>query len=96
MAGSSVVVLLLSKDYSLSEDCKRQLENAICARKKILPVKIDNFEPDEESTLGQFMRCVVCYELFENYNENVKKIIKAVKEHIYMAGEYFDDSLCHL
>ena len=93
MAGSRVVVLLLSKDYSLSEDCTRRLENAIHAGKKILPVKIDNFEPREESTLGQFMRRVVCYELFENYNENVKKIIKVVKEHIYMTGEYL---MCHL
>ena len=89
MASSNVVILLLSKDYSESDECKGRLEHAFQAGKKVFPVKIEKLELCKESTLGRFMSSVVSYKLYKDYDTNVKKLIGSVKEHLNKSGNVF-------
>lgn len=87
MAGSFVVILLLSRDYCQSEICEKQFECAVQANKKIIPVITEKFEPSVESPLWQFMENVDSFKLYKNFDANAMKVVRTVKQHLYGNGK---------
>jgi len=82
MAVSFVVILLLSHNYEETEACMMQLHTARLAEKKIIPIKTEEFELTEDSKLKEFLSDVPSYKVYEDFEENVEKVVGAVKEHI--------------
>ena len=87
MAGSSVVILLLSRDYCQSEICENQFECAVQAKKKIIPIKVEKFDPHIESPIAQFMKNMDSYELYEKFDENAMKVVRTVERHLCYNGK---------
>ena len=82
MAVSFVVILLLSHNYEKTEACMMQLHTARLAEKKIIPIKTEEFELTEDSELREFLSDIPSYKVYEDFEENVEKVVGAVKEHI--------------
>ena len=87
IAGARVIMLLLSTHYAGSKTCDKQFQQALQTNKKIIPVKVEKFDPAEDSSLGKLMSDEVSYKLYKKFDANVKKIINALNQYLDKTGK---------
>ena len=91
MAGSSVVILLLSSNFFKSEPCRQQFDAAKKARKKIIAIKTEKSK-HENPELEKLLSDVKSYKIYQGFAANMNKVVGAVKEHVTNAGLKIIDS----
>ena len=85
---SEIILLLISEEYQRSTNCKNEYTLAISKKKKIIPIKVKDYQPPKDSDLYCVMSENMRYELYDEMEEDkldeIKKRIldKEIKKHI--------------
>ena len=82
VANSEIVLLLISEEYEKSHNCIREYTHANTCRKKIIPIQVENYLPPSTSKLALIISGKIYYELYENKEENMKKILNEIESKI--------------
>ena len=82
IANSEIILLLISKEYEKSNLCIREYTYAKSCKKKIIPIQVKDYLPPCGSDLDNIIAGKIYYQLFENKEENMKRILKEIENHI--------------
>ena len=82
VANSKIVLLLISEEYEKSHNCEREYTHADQCKKIIIPVQVKNYLPPDSSKLALIISGKIYYQLYENKEENMKRILKEIESHI--------------
>ena len=82
VANSEIVLLLISEEYEKSHNCIREYTHANTCRKEIIPIQVENYLPPSSSKLALIISGKIYYELYENKEENMKKILNEIESKI--------------
>ena len=82
VANSEIVLLLISEEYEKSHNCIREYTHANTCRKQIIPIQVENYLAPSSSKLALIISGKMCYELYENKEENMKKILNEIESKI--------------
>ena len=81
VANSTIVLLLISEEYENSHNCEREYTLADQCRKIIIPIQVKNYLPPDSSKLALIIAGKMYYKLYENKEENMKRILKEIENH---------------
>ena len=82
VANSEIILLLISEEYEKSENCISEYTYAKSCKKKFIPIQVKNYLPPRGSGLGLIIAGKIYYQLYENKEENMKRIVKEIENHI--------------
>ena len=82
VANSEIILLLISEKYDNSNDCLREYRHARLCRKVIIPIQVENYLPPKNSKLAYIISGKIFHQLYENKEENMKRILKEIKKEI--------------
>ena len=82
VANSEIILLLISEEYEKSENCKSEYTYAKLCSKKVIPIKVKDYQPSRGSGLDLIIAGKIYYQLYENKEKNMKKILKEIESHI--------------
>ena len=82
VANSDIVLLLISEEYEKSHNCIREYTHANTCQKIIIPIQVENYLPPLSSKLALIISGKIYYKLYENKEENMKKILIKIENHI--------------
>ena len=82
VANSEIILLLISEEYEKSENCISEYTYAKSCNKKFIPIQVKNYLPPRGSGLGLIIAGKIYYNLYENKEENMKRILKEIETQI--------------
>ena len=82
VANSEIILLLISEEYEKSDNCISEYSYAKSCKKKIIPIQVKDYLPPRGSVLVLIIAGKIYYQLYENKEENMKRILKEIENHI--------------
>ena len=86
IANSEIILFLISEKYEKSHSCQADYRLAHGVKKKIIPIQVEDYYPAVGSELRFYISGQIFYKLFEDKENNMIKIMKAIDKHF---GEVF-------
>ena len=81
VAGTYIVIALISEAYKESTNCMLELKQAQKLNKVIIPVKIENYIPPDDSSMSFILNDLVYYKVYGKFDETAK-LIDAVEKQL--------------
>jgi len=81
VAGAYILIALISEAYKESTNCMLELKQAQKLNKVIIPVKIENYTPPEDSSMSFILNDLVYYKVYGKFDETAK-LIDAVEKQL--------------
>ena len=92
---SRVMILLLSKKYAESENCKKEYEHTCKTKTNIIPVYLDQYRPPLDSALGIILGARFYYKVYGEFDDT-DDIINAVRKYTEEQNVgMFSNLVCH-
>ena len=76
---SDIIILLISKGYSESHNCSLEYRHAHTMKKFIIPAKVENYYPPDDSALGILISGKFYYKLFDDFEAKAEKILQEIR-----------------
>ncbi|XP_065642417.1 uncharacterized protein LOC136074046 [Hydra vulgaris] len=82
VANSEIILLLISEEYEKSENCISEYTYAKSCNKNVIPIQVKDYLPPRGSGLSLIIAGKIYYQLYENKEENMKRIVKEIENYI--------------
>ena len=82
VANSKIILLLITEEYEKSKNCISEYTYAKLCKKKVIPIQVKDYLPSRGSVLDLIIAGKIYYKLYENKEENMKRILKEIETQI--------------